>query len=64
MKQESILQTLADLESAAAARNLSMRRLLLTAKVAPSTWFRWRKGDTSPTVRTLRRIERTLAELK
>jgi hypothetical protein len=40
------------IERAAAERSVSIRSILKRASLAPSNWARWKKGQTSPSLKT------------
>jgi hypothetical protein len=61
MIQKLISSHIKNLESEAKAKGLSRRQWLLRAKVAQSTWYRWRQGVTIPNARTLKRLEQFAA---
>jgi hypothetical protein len=52
-----------ELEAAAKARDVDMAVLLKDAKVAQTTWWRWRKGTFEPRPSTLRRLRKSLDDL-
>jgi transcriptional regulator with XRE-family HTH domain len=50
-----------DLERRAKAKRLSIAEVCRRANVAPSTFARWKSGDSLPTIRVLRKIEDVIA---
>jgi hypothetical protein len=45
-----------EIQKAANARKTSMRKILRAANVAASTWWRWKNGKHSPSLKTVTRI--------
>jgi transcriptional regulator with XRE-family HTH domain len=45
-----------EIQKAANARKTSMRKILRSANVQQSTWWRWKTGRTSPSLKTVTRI--------
>ena len=44
-----VYETPQEMETAAKAAGFSMKKVCEKAGIAPSTWYRWRKGITVPT---------------
>jgi transcriptional regulator with XRE-family HTH domain len=53
----SALLTPAEIEARAKEAGLSLAELCERAGIALSTFYRWRSGDTSPSVNVYRRLE-------
>lgn len=51
-----------EIEALATTANVSMSVVLKRAGVAPTTWWRWRKGAFDPRQATLRKIRGVLDE--
>lgn len=55
-----LLTRLEGLEERAKALGISLRRWMMQAEVAESTFYRWKQRKTSPQWETLERLERVL----
>jgi transcriptional regulator with XRE-family HTH domain len=53
----------AQFEDACAKRGVSVRQVLGEAKVAPSTYWRWREGLFEPRPKTMRKLNEVLERL-
>jgi len=51
-----------DLEGRARKARLSVAEMCRRAQIAPSTFNRWRTGETSPTLDVLSRVERVVSD--
>lgn len=52
------------IEARAARLNVKLSAVVDEAGVDYSTWWRWRKGETSPTVKTLMQVQAVLDKLE
>lgn len=52
------------IEARAARLNVKLSAVVAEAGVDYSTWWRWRKGETSPTVKTLMQVQAVLDKLE
>ena len=52
------------IERQAAEAGLTLKELCARARIAQSTFYRWRSGDTEPQVRIYRRIKEVLREAR
>lgn len=52
------------IEERAARLNVKLSAVVAEAGVDYSTWWRWRKGETSPTVKTLMQVQAVLDKLE
>lgn len=53
----------AKIEEDAAAKGIEVALVLAKAKVAPTTWWRWKTGSASPRQRTMQRVRDALGQL-
>ena len=58
-----IFESPEEVEDAAAAAGASMRLVCETACIAHTTWYRWRNGDTKPTVDMLVKLRGAIDRL-
>jgi predicted transcriptional regulator len=59
-----MIDAITNAENELARLGYSRRRLCQDAGVAPSTWTRWKAGLTEPNMRTWRRVEQALEDLR
>jgi hypothetical protein len=59
----AVIRTPAEIEQLAAKAGKSMLQVCREAQIAPSTWTRWKAGQTSPTLNNYLRIAAAVEEL-
>lgn len=58
------MDDISQIEARARAVRIPLYKLCLAAKVSPATISRWKRGDHTPSVGTLDKLERELARLE
>jgi transcriptional regulator with XRE-family HTH domain len=56
----ALIRTPAEIEQLAAKAGKSMLQVCREAEIAPSTWARWKAGETSPTLNNYMRIAKAV----
>lgn len=59
----NIAPEVSDLEMLAEASAVPISKALEAARVAPTTYWRWRNSGVEPHTRTLRRVRKAIADL-
>lgn len=59
-----LYETPEEMEAAAKAAGLTMRKVCAKSPHAYSTWYRWRNGQTKPTLEVIVSFATALAELR